>query len=337
MLKNALDFERPIADLDQQILDLQGHMENPGLREWCEEHNQDYTAEIAKLKKGLTELQRARKRLVDEVFSNLSPWEKTQVARHKDRPHTLDYVREFCDDFLELHGDRTYADDPAIVGGIAQIGDHRVMVVGHEKGRDLKEKVRRNYGSAKPEGYHKAVRLCKLAERFGRPVVTFVDTSAADSSIGSEERGISAAIAWAMEEMAMLRTPIIVVVVGEGGSGGAIGIGVGDRILMLEHSVYSVIPPEGCANILWRDSSRAAEAADALKITAQDALRLGCVDEVVPEAFGGAHRNVQETARSVQEAITRHLDDLVTVPIDTLLEQRYNKFRRMGRWDVEPE
>lgn len=334
MLKNALDLEKPIAELDGQIETIQAQLHQPNLEEWCRDHGRDYAAEIAKLDAGLRQLKEDRERLMKDIFSRLTPWEKTQVARHRDRPHTVDMIRLLCDDFLELHGDRGFADDAAIMAGIGHIAGRSVMVVGHEKGRDLKEKVRRNYGSAKPEGYRKSVRLMKLAERASKPVVVFIDTSAADSSLGSEERGISEAIAKAMEEMAMLRTPIVVVVLGEGGSGGAIGIGVGDRILMLEHAVYSVIPPEGCANILWRDAGRADEAADALKITAQDALRFGVVDAVLPEPLGGAHRSPDLTALAVKDAVVAVLDDLVALPVEDLLRLRYEKFRRMGQWTL---
>jgi acetyl-CoA carboxylase carboxyl transferase subunit alpha len=344
-MKTALDFEKPIADLDEQIQQLHQHMHSDGLARWCEEHGKDLETEVAQLRKGLDQLKLDRERLMVSIFSNLTPWEKTQVARHKDRPHTLDLVRLCFEDFVELHGDRLFADDGAVVGGMARLDGQRVMVIGHEKGRDLKEKVRRNYGSSRPEGYRKAIRLMKLAERVGHPVITFVDTSAADSSIGAEERGISAAIAWAMEEMAMLRVPTVVVVLGEGGSGGAIGIGVGNRILMLEHAVYSVIPPEGCANILWHDAARAGEAAEALKLTAEDALRLGVIDEVLPEPLGGAHRDAELTAQTIKDALLRHLQDLTGATPEAILAERYDKFRAMGRYsepapvadETEPE
>lgn len=338
MLKNALDFEKPIAELDAQIAALEQHMRGEGLAEWCREHGRDYDAEIAHLEQGLRELEAHRERLMVRIFSRLTPWEKTQVARHKDRPHTVDIIRGLADDFLELHGDRQFADDAAIVAGIARIGARQALIIGHEKGRDLKDKVRRNYGSAKPEGYRKAIRLMKLAERANRPVVAIIDTSAADSSVGSEERGISEAIARSMEEMAVLRVPIVVVVLGEGGSGGAIGIGVGDRILMLEHAVYSVIPPEGCANILWRDAARAGEAAGALRLTAQDALRLGVVDEVLNEPLGGAHHDPEAAGVTIRQAVEKALDALDGIPADQLLQQRYDKFRRMGAWtETSPE
>lgn len=334
MLKNALDFEKPIAELDAQIESLQARLHGGELEQWCKEHGRDFPAEFAKLDTGLSQLKQDRERLMKDIFRKLTPWEKTQVARHRDRPHTVDMIRLLCDDFLELHGDRLFADDGAILAGLARIAGRPVLIVGHEKGKDLKDKVRRNYGSAKPEGYRKSIRLMKLAERAGKPVVVFIDTSAADSSLESEERGISEAIAKAMEEMAMLRTPIVIVVLGEGGSGGAIGIGVGDRILMLEHAVYSVIPPEGCANILWRDAARADQAADALKLTAQDALSLGVVDEVLPEPLGGAHRSPELTALAIRDAVVGALDALAYIPCEMLLQQRYEKFRRMGQWTL---
>jgi acetyl-CoA carboxylase carboxyl transferase subunit alpha len=334
MIKNALDFEKPIAELDAQIDSLQARLHGGELEQWCKDHGGDFDAEFAKLDAGLNQLKQDRERLMKDIFKRLTPWEKTQVARHRDRPHTVDMIRLLCDDFLELHGDRQFGDDGAIVAGLARIAGRPILIVGHEKGKDLKDKVRRNYGSAKPEGYRKAIRLMKLAERANKPVVVFIDTSAADSSLGSEERGISEAIAKAMEEMALLRTPIVVVVLGEGGSGGAIGIGVGDRILMLEHAVYSVIPPEGCANILWRDAARADQAADALKLTAQDALQLEVVDEVLPEPLGGAHRSPELTALAIRDAVVGALDALSNVPPDALVQQRYEKFRRMGKWSL---
>lgn len=336
MLKTALDFEKPVAELDEQIDALQQHMEGEGLRAWCLEHDCDYAAEIATLQTGLDHLRRDRDRLMREIFSRLSPWEKTQVARHKDRPHTSDIIRLITHDFLELHGDREFADDPAIIAGAARLGDRDVLIIGHEKGRDLKDKVRRNYGSAKPEGYRKAIRLMNLAQRAGRSIVSIIDTSAADSSVGAEERGISEAIAASMQEMARLRVPIVVVVLGEGGSGGAIGIGVGDHIVMLEHAVYSVIPPEGCANILWRDAARANDAAGALKLTAQDALRLGVIDAVLPEPLGGAHRAPEATAAAISDAVTAALETLEQLPPEDLVARRYDKFRQMGQWSEKP-
>ncbi len=236
------------------------------------------------------------------------------------------------DDFLELHGDRTYGDDPAIVGGLAVLNGEPVMVIGHQKGRDIKERSLRNFGSARPEGYRKAVRLLKLAQKTGRPVVSFVDTPAADCSVGAEERGISEAIARSMMEMSGIRVPVVVAITGEGGSGGAIATAVGDRILMLEHAIYSVIPPEGCAAILWRDPSKAPQAAAALKLTAKDVHRLGIVDRVIPEPLGGAHRDASGAAQLLKQAIVESMDELRGLSPNELLERRYKKFRNMGRY-----
>jgi len=313
---NVLDFEKPIAELDEQI---------DQIKRLTEEEGMNRREEIALL-------ERERDKLLEQIFANLSPWDKTLLARHQRRPYTLDYARLIFDDYFELHGDRLFADDRAMVGGMAWLDGQPVVFVGQQKGRDLKERQFRNFGSAKPEGYRKALRLMRLAEKFGRPVVSFVDTPAADCSVGAEERGISEAIARNLMEMFTIKVPIVVAVIGEGGSGGAIGIGVGDRILMLEYSIYSVIPPEGCAAILWRDPARGPEAAAALKITSADALALGVVDEVVPEPLGGAHRNVEVTARNLKEAIVRHLKDLSRLSTTRLLEDRYAKFRRMGQF-----
>jgi len=280
-------------------------------------------------------LEADRDRLIEEVFANLTPWDKTLLARHPKRPYTLDYVRAIFDDYTELYGDRLFADDHAMIGGIATLDERQVMFVGQQKGRDLKERQYRNFGSAKPEGYRKALRLMKIAAKFARPVICFVDTPAADVSVGAEERGISEAIARNMMEMSVLGTPIVVVVVGEGGSGGAIGLGVGDRVLMMEHSIYSVIPPEGCAAIIWRDAAKAKEAADALKLTAQGALELGMIDEVIAEPLGGAHRNVEAAARNVKAAIIKCLDELEKLSVPKLLDKRYKKFRSMGAF-AEP-
>jgi acetyl-CoA carboxylase carboxyl transferase subunit alpha len=258
------------------------------------------------------------------------------IARHPDRPYTLDYIRFIFDEFQELHGDRLFGDDPAIVGGIARVGERWVTVIGHQKGRDIHERSFRNFGSARPEGYRKALRLMKLAELCRRPVICFVDTPAADPTVPSEERGISEAIARNMQEMFMLTAPIIVVLSGEGGSGGALGLGVGDRVLMLEHAVYSVIPPQGCAAILWRDPARAAErapeAATALKLTAENALHFGVVDEIIPEPRGGAHRSPEGAAAVVKDALLRHLPALEAMGDEQRLSARYDRFRRLGEY-----
>lgn len=272
-------------------------------------------------------------RLSAEIYSNLAPWQKTLVARHPARPFALDYVRVLLRDFVELHGDRAFADDPAIVAGFGILGDRAVAVVGHQKGRDTKEKIRRNFGMPRPEGYRKALRVMKLAEKFHRPVLTFIDTPGAYPGIESEERGVSEAIAANLLAMSQLRVPVIATVTGEGGSGGALGIGVADVILMLEHSVYSVISPEGCAAILWKDQARAREAAEAMRMTAADCKALGVADEVIPEPPGGAHSDPVAAIDAVGRSLVRHLDRLSALPIDALLEARYAKFRRIGAWE----
>ena len=314
MALNVLDFEKPIAELDENI---------ETLKRLSEEEGVDRSAEIK-------ELEEHRDRLIAEIFSNLTPWDKTLLARHPNRPYTMDYIRAIFDDFVELHGDRLFEDDNAIVGGFAFLGGKPVMVVGHQKGRDLKDRQFRNFGSAKPEGYRKALRLMKMAEKFGRPIISFVDTPAADCSIGAEERGISEAIARNMCEMSALKVPVVVAVIGEGGSGGAIGIAVGNRVIMQENAIYSVIPPEGCAAILWRDPAKASEAAEALKITAQHMLKYGVIDEIIPEPLGGAHRNYEEAASNVKNAIVQSLAQLEKLSPNKLIEQRYQKFRKMG-------
>lgn len=272
-------------------------------------------------------------KLSGEIYANLTPWQKTLVARHPARPFTLDYVRVLLRDFVELRGDRAFADDPAIVAGFGLLGGRTVAVVGHQKGRDTKEKVRRNFGMPRPEGYRKALRVMKLAEKFHRPVLTFIDTPGAYPGVESEERGVSEAIAVNLLEMARLKVPLVATVTGEGGSGGALGIGVTDAILMLEHSVYSVISPEGCAAILWKDQAKAREAAEAMRMTAADCKALGIADEVIPEPPGGAHSDPVATIDAVGQALVRHLDRLAAIPVDALLEARYAKFRRMGAWE----
>ncbi|MHB1000962.1 MAG: acetyl-CoA carboxylase carboxyltransferase subunit alpha [Armatimonadota bacterium] len=319
MALNVLDFEKPIAELDANIAELKRISEQEGV-----DRSED-----------IQELEMSRDRLIAEIFNNLTPWDKTLTARHPNRPYALDYIREIFDDFSELHGDRLFADDKAIIGGMAVLNGEPVMVIGHQKGRDIKERQYRNFGSARPEGYRKAGRLMKLAEKFGRPIICLVDTPAADCSIGSEERGISEAIARNMFLMSTLKVPVIVIVIGEGGSGGAIGIAVGNKILMLEHSIYSVIPPEGCAAIIWRDATKGAEAAKALRLTAQSALENGVIDAIISEPLGGAHRNYDKAAANVKEAIIRNLESLKNLTQSELAEQRYAKFRAMGIFGVD--
>jgi len=328
MLINPLDFEKPIAELDDLIAELRRIDSNMGAHADALVRGIDIEAEIAKVEAQKQELMR-------NMFSHLSPWNEVQMARHPQRPYTLDYIRLLCDDFMELHGDRTNADDPAIVGGLATLDGEPVVVLGHQKGRDLKERQLRNFGSARPAGFRKALRLMKLAEKFKRPLIVFVDTPAAEANLMAEEDGISNTIAVCLREMVMLKTPIVVSIVGEGGSGGALGIAVGDRILMLEHAVYSVIPPEGCAAILWNDRNRAPEAAEALKVTAHSAKQFGIVDEVLEEPLGGAHRDPAAAAATLKTAILCHLAALSSLSPEALLEARYTKFRNMGRWEED--
>ena len=307
------DFEAPLVALQKRIDEL---LQWPGDR--AKEQ------EARRLREELDALRR-------EVYGGLSPWQKTLVARHPNRPYTLDYVQALFTDWTELHGDRRYADDPALVCGFALFHERPVCVIGHQKGRDTKQKVYRNFGMPKPEGYRKAMRVMELAAKFGRPILALVDTPGAYPGLDAEERGQAEAIAWNLREMAALRTPIVVTVTGEGGSGGALAIAVGDRVNMLEHAVYSVISPEGCASILFRDASRAEEAAIAMKITARDLEGMGLVDEVIPEPAGGAHVNHEAVFRSVDEVLWRQLRDLDAVPRERLPEERYRKFRDMGR------
>jgi acetyl-CoA carboxylase carboxyl transferase subunit alpha len=311
---NFLDFEQPIAELEAKIDEL---------RYLGDDAEINIAEEINRL--------RAKSRtLTKSIFANLTPWQVAQIARHPQRPYTLDYLPLIFADFQELHGDRMYADDLAIVGGPARLDGRSVMVVGHQKGRDTKERVRRNYGMPKPEGYRKALRLMKMAERFGLPLVTLIDTPGAYPGVGSEERNQSEAIARNLFEMAQLRIPVVGVVIGEGGSGGALAIGVCDRLLMLQYSVYSVISPEGCASILWKSADKKELAAEAMGITAERLQRQKLVDEVVPEPLGGAHREPQAMAESLKTCIVRHLDALAAKPVDQLLDERAKRLDGFG-------
>ena len=310
----TLEFERPILELQAKIQEL---------KELAQEERADFGTEIARLERKVARLQ-------EEVFANLTPWQRAQIARHPGRPYSLDYIRLMLTDFLELHGDRGYADDRAIVGGLARLDGLPLVVIGQQKGRDTKEKLMRNFAMAHPEGYRKALRLMKLAEKFRRPVLTLVDTPGAFPGVGAEERGQAEAIARNLREMAELSVPIVVAIVGEGGSGGALGLAVGDRVLMLEYAIYSVISPEGCASILWRDPRKAPEAAAAMRITALDLQRLKLIDGIVSEPVGGAHRNHQEAAATLKGAVVEAFRGLREMPIAALLEQRYQKFRAMG-------
>ena len=311
-----LEFERDIVEVQEQIDGLMASAERRGF---------DVSDELRELRTKLETLK-------ESTYQNLTPMEQVQVARHQDRPYTLDYIERMFTDWVELHGDRSFRDDEAIVGGWAKLEEASIMVIGHQKGRDMKQNLRRNFGMAHPEGYRKALRLMRQAEKFGRPVVTFIDTPGAYPGLGSEERGISEAIALNLREMARLRVPLVSVVIGEGGSGGALGLGVTDRILMLEHSVYSVISPEGCAAILWRSRDFKAEAAAALKLTSKDLVQLGVADEVIPEPAGGAHSDWDATVVAVKDSISRHLAELGTVKVPKLLEKRWQKFEAIGAW-----
>jgi len=317
MPPELLDFEEPIGALLEEVDALAVLPQTPARDE---------------------QLQRLRRRveaLRAELYGRLTPWQRVLVARHPNRPNMLDFVERVFTDFTELHGDRRFADDHAIVAGLAVYHDDPVMVVGHQKGSDTKQKIYRNFGYAKPEGYRKAIRLMRLAEKFQRPIVVFIDTPAAYPGIESEERGIAEAIAYNLREMMTLAVPIVVIVTGEGGSGGALGLAIGDRILMLEHAIYSVIPPEGCAAILWRDANRKIEAAAALKLTSPDLLEGGIIDEIVPEPVGGAHTDPDRAAALVDEALDRTLADLRLPGPTTRFERRYDKFRNMGRLGVD--
>jgi acetyl-CoA carboxylase carboxyl transferase subunit alpha len=310
------DFEEPILELERRIEALSG----VGTDERTERRRE--------------RLQRQLESLRQSVFSSLTPWQITLVARHSRRPYTMDYVRHFVEGFIEIHGDRRYSDDPAIVCGFGKFRGRHVMVIGHEKGRDTKEKIRRNFGMPRPEGYRKALRAMRLAEKFSRPILTFIDTPGAYPGIGAEERGQAEAIAFNLREMATLRTPIVVTVTGEGGSGGALALGVGDRVNMLQFAIYSVISPEGCAAILWRDASRNRDAAQALKLTAPDLHRFGVIDEVIPEVTGGAHVDSAEQAQRLGDVIERQLSDLARQTPEALVRSRYDRFRRLGQFKV---
>jgi acetyl-CoA carboxylase carboxyl transferase subunit alpha len=307
------DFEAPLVELQKRIDELRAFPGDP-----------QKDKESRRLQDELD----AKRR---EVFASLTPWQKTLVARHPARPYTLDYVQALFTDWTEIHGDRRFGDDPALVCGFAHYKDRPVAVVGHQKGRDTKQKIYRNFGMPKPEGYRKALRVMELAAKFARPIFSFVDTAGAYPGVDAEERGQAEAIAYNLRELAGLRTPIVVTIIGEGGSGGALAIAVGDRVNMLEHSIYSVITPEGCAAILWRDAGRAEQAAAAMKITAKDLTALGLVDEVVPEPPGGAHAQPEELYRSLDRVLARQLDELSGLSPEELTEGRYRKFRQMGR------
>lgn len=310
----ALPFEKPVVELEERLREL---------KEFSESHSIDVSSELADLKKKILETKQ-------QIYGNLSAWDEVQLARHPLRPYTLDYIEKMCADFLELHGDRLFKDDLAIVGGFAKLDSEKIMIIGTQKGRDVKSNVERNFGMAHPEGYRKALRLMKLAAKFKCPIITLIDTAGAYPGIGSEERHISEAIAVNLKEAISLPVPIIVVIIGEGGSGGALGIGIGDRILILEHAYYSVISPEGCAAILWKDRAYASKAAEAMKVTSKHLFKAGLVDEIIPEPLGGAHCEPETMAAALKKCLLKHLRELRKFSVDMLLQNRYDKFRAMG-------
>jgi acetyl-CoA carboxylase carboxyl transferase subunit alpha len=318
-MRYYLDFERPIEEIESKIEELKRLSNGREI---------DLTSELRKLNKKVKDLR-------SEIFSNLTPWQKTMIARHPDRPYTLDYLSLLAKDFVELHGDRRFADDPAIIGGLGKMRETTLMIIGHQKGRGTKERIFRNFGQPHPEGYRKALRLMRLAERFRVPILTFIDTPGAYPGIGAEERGQAEAVAVNLMEMSRIRTPIVSVVIGEGGSGGALAIGVADRIYMLEHAIYSVISPEGCAAILWKKAGEIGieeyeKAAQTLKLTAQDLLRFKIIDDVIPEPLGGAHRDYESITASIAETVLKAFEELKEKPQARLVEKRQKRFRNIG-------
>lgn len=310
----GLDFEKPIIELERKIAELKGFTVN---------RNIDISGEITRLEEKLAHIKK-------DIYDNLTPWQRVQIARHPKRPYTLDYIDMIMTDFIEIHGDRHFADDKAIVCGLAKMNGEKLAVIGHQKGRDTKENLERNFGSAHPEGYRKAMRVMKMAEKFGLPIVVFIDTPGAYPGIGAEERGQAEAIAYNLREMSDLHTAIIVFIIGEGGSGGALGIGIGDKVYVLENAYYSVISPEGCAAILWKERSKAPEAAAALKLTAKDLFEMHIIDGIIKEPLGGAHRNPQETAENIKKTIKKDLASLKAIPKEKLVDMRYDKIRSVG-------
>ncbi len=317
MPQEYLEFEKPIAELEKKIEELTLFTSNGGI---------DLEEEILKL-------QKKSDQLLAEIYSKLSSWQKVQISRHPNRPYTLDYIEAVLTDFVEMHGDRGFGDDPAIVCGLAKLDGAPVVVIGHQKGRTLKERVYRNFGQPNPEGYRKALRLMRFAEKFNRPLITFIDTPGAYPGISAEERGQGESIAHNLSVMSMLKIPIVCIVIGEGGSGGALAVGVADRVIMLEHATYSVISPEACAAILWNNGAKASEAAELLKLTAQDLFQMKVIDEMVEEPIGGAHRDPRRAAELVKEALTRSLTEIRNTDPADLVKLRYEKFRKMGMFD----
>ncbi|MDD5680721.1 MAG: acetyl-CoA carboxylase carboxyltransferase subunit alpha [Candidatus Omnitrophica bacterium] len=313
----GLDFEKPVVELERKIEEL---------KKFSSGEKMDLSDEIKKLEDKLEKVKK-------EIFENLTPWQRVQIARHPKRPYTLDYIGMMMTDFIELHGDRSFGDDRAIITGFAKIDGNKICVVGHQKGRDTKENLERNFGSAHPEGYRKAIRVMKLAEKFKIPIVCFIDTPGAYPGIGAEERGQAGAIAYNLMEMAVIGVPVVIIVIGEGGSGGALGIGVGDRICVLENAYYSVISPEGCAAILWKDRAKAPDAAEVLKLTARDLYEMGLIDDIIKEPLGGAHRDAAGAASNIKKKIIKYIGDMEKLSIKDLLEARYDKFRKIGVFD----
>jgi len=320
-MKDYLDFEQPIIELQSKLDALTRTTQTSGVEV-------DFEGEAEQIREKIEETRKA-------IYSKLTPWQRIQLARHPRRPYTLDYIETAFDEFSELHGDRLYSDDRAVVSGFAKLGEERVMVMGTQKGRDTKENVLRNFGCAHPEGYRKALRLMKLANKFGLPIITIIDTAGAFPGIGAEERHIAEAIAVNLKEMMTLEVPIIAVVIGEGGSGGALGIGVADRVLILENAYYSVISPEGCAAILWKDRAAAPDAAEALKITSDHLKKFGLVDEIIPEPLGGAHNDPAQTAETLKAQLLKHLKALKKTPLKKLQVERYEKFRAHGQFEEQ--
>ncbi|MCS7250392.1 MAG: acetyl-CoA carboxylase carboxyltransferase subunit alpha [candidate division WOR-3 bacterium] len=307
-MREYLDFEKPIVKLIEKIEEAKKNGDENKLR---------------KLENALIKVKK-------KIFEKITPWQRVLLARHPQRPYTLDYIERITEDFIELHGDRRFGDDLAIVGGVAKIEDISCVIVGHQKGRETKDKLKRNFGMPHPEGYRKALRIMKLGEKYNLPIISFIDTPGAFPGIGAEERGQAQAIAETIKEMSLLTVPIVVVIIGEGGSGGALAIAIGNRVLMMENAIYSVISPEGCASILWRDGSKAEKAAEMLKLTAEDLLEFGIIDEIVKEPLGGAHQNWDEAAKILKEAILRNLRELIKLPKEEILKERIEKFRKMG-------
>lgn len=319
-MKHQLEFEKPIIELQRKLDELKKHpAENKSL-------GIDFDQEIKQMEQKIAETRK-------QIYSNLTAWQRVQLARHPKRPFTLDYIQHAFAEFAELHGDRLYSDDRAIVAGFAKLGDHKVLVLGTQKGRDTKENILRNFGSAHPEGYRKALRLMKLADKFGLPIISLIDTAGAYPGIGAEERHIAEAIAVNLREMMLLQVPVIAAVIGEGGSGGALGIGVADRVLIMENAYYSVISPEGCAAILWKERNAAAKAAEALKITAKELLEMKLVDEIIPEPLGGAHTDIRSSAETLKKHLLKHLEDSLRLSTTDRMKLRYQKFRAHGHFN----